>query len=228
MCALLAAIYMVVEARNAGNEELVALFRRRAYRAYLAVAAVGLVAGLLGAVDARDIWANLTGRALPLALVTAAVGLATVVLLALGRYALARIAVAGTVVGILVTWGVAQYPYLVPPNLTLTNSAAPPSVMGPLLVSSLIGMALILPSLWFLLYLFKAHNRTAPHPSAETYAASLIEPEQARDSVARSAAPEWPGREQVAAVGWPAKIAAGTVVAVVMVGAVWLSARRKT
>lgn len=223
MCALLAAIYMVVEARNAGNEELVDLFRRRAYRAYLAVAAVGLVAGLLGAVDARGIWANLTGRALPLAFGTAAVGLATVALLALGRYALARIAVAGTVVGILVTWGVAQYPYLVPPNLTLTDSAAPPSVMGPLLISSLVGMALILPSLWFLLYLFKARDQPAPHPSAERYAASLPTAEWVQGAVLRATESE---RPESAQEGWLAKVAAAIFVAVVVGAAVWLVQRR--
>ncbi|MGZ6390732.1 MAG: cytochrome d ubiquinol oxidase subunit II, partial [Ktedonobacterales bacterium] len=92
-----------------------------------------------------------------------------VVLLWLRRYLLARIAVAGTVAGIFATWALAQFPYLIPPDLTISNAASPPSVMGPLLVSSIIGMIILLPSLWFLLTLFKARNLPAPHPSAEAY-----------------------------------------------------------
>lgn len=173
MCALLAAVYMVVEANNTGDEELVAPFRRRAFIAYLITAFVGVMTAALAYFDAPYLWATLTSRALPLAFATVALGLVTVVLLWLRHYVLARIAVAGTVAGIFATWGLAQFPYLIPPDLTISNTASPPSVIGPLLVSTIIGMVLLLPSLWFLLTLFKARDLPAPHPSAESYMEQL-------------------------------------------------------
>lgn len=216
ICALLAAMYMVVEAHNSDAPDLVSLFRRRAYVAYVTVAVIAVVAGLLGAHDARYVWTNLTGRALPLMLATVALGVAFAVLLALGHYLPARMAVAGTVTGILLTWGVAQYPYLVPPDLTLVNTAAPPSVMGPLLLSSVIGMALILPSLWWLLYLFKARNRAAPHPSAQLLAATLPAAGPML-AVADTRLQPYPP------ISWSARIAAGTVVLLLIATAVWLA-----
>lgn len=180
MCALLAAVYMVVEANNTGDAELIAIFRRRAFIAYLATAIFGLVTAVAGFFDAHYLWTTLTSNALPFALATAAFGVMTVVLLWVRRYLLARIAVAGTVAGIFATWGFAQFPYFIPPDLTIDNAASPPSVMGPLLTSTIIGMILLLPSLWFLLTLFKARNLPAPHPSAEAYI-KLLPP--ARDPV---------------------------------------------
>ena len=173
MCALLAAVYMAVEVYNAGDRELVHEFRTRALIAYAATGAIGAVAGIVCYFDARPIWTNLTGRALPFVLGTAALGIATALLLLVGRYLLARIAVAGTVAGIFVAWGDAQYPYLVPPDITIQSAASPPSVMGVLLVCTLVGMALLLPSLWLLFHLFKAPNRTLSRPSAEAYLETL-------------------------------------------------------
>lgn len=165
----MAAVYMVVEADNTGDKELVIPFRRRAFIAYISTAVLGLVTGVLGYFDARYLWTTLTSRALPLGVATTALGLVTVVLLWLRRYQFARITVAGTVAGIFATWDLAQFPYLIPPDLTISNTASPPSVMGPLLVSTLVGMVFLLPSLWFLLTLFKARNLPAPHPNAEAY-----------------------------------------------------------
>jgi cytochrome d ubiquinol oxidase subunit II len=173
MCALLAAVYMAVEAHNTGDQELVQGFRTRALIAYAATGVIGAVAGIVCYFDARHIWTNMTGRGLPFVLATAALGIATALLLLAGRYVLARIAVVATVAGIFVAWADAQFPYLVPPDITIQSAASPPSVMGPLLVGSIVGMAILLPSLWLLLYLFKARNRPEPQPSAEAYLETL-------------------------------------------------------
>ncbi|HZC05366.1 MAG TPA: cytochrome d ubiquinol oxidase subunit II [Ktedonobacterales bacterium] len=173
MCALLAAVYMVVETRNTGDENLVRQFRARALIAYAVTGALGLVAGLLAAFDAPFLWSRFVARALIPAGLTALAGIATAALLWFGFPRLARAAVAATVGGIFLSWGVAQFPYLIPPDLSIQNTASPPSVMGPLFISTLIGMTLLLPSLWFMLYLFKARHRPQPHPSAEEYEESL-------------------------------------------------------
>jgi cytochrome bd ubiquinol oxidase subunit II len=174
MCALLAATYMVVEAQNAGDPTLVAQFRVRALLTALTTMVIGAIAYLVCFIRVRYLWDNLTGRALPVLLVTALLGIATVALLWLGYFRLARLAVAGTVGGILLAWGVGQFPYLVPPDLTIANSAAPPSVIGPLLVSSLVGMLFLLPSLWLLFWIFKGRNPPVPYTSAESHFQFLL------------------------------------------------------
>ena len=176
MCALLAAVYMVVESRNTQQTELERLFRKRALIAYAVTGALGLVAGVLCYFDARVIWGRLITVGLIPLLLTALAGIATAGLLLLRQARLARMAVGATVAGIFLTWGVAQFPYLIPPDLNLSNAGAPPSVMGPLFISILIGMALLLPSLWFMLHLFKSPDRRQPHPSAEEYLRSLPAP----------------------------------------------------
>lgn len=179
------------------------------------------MAGGLGATDAPGVWGNLITRALA----TAALGVALDILLALGAYLLARVAVAGVVSGIIVTWGVAQYPYLIPPDLTLTNTASPPSVMGPLLISSIIGMALILPALWLLFYLFKARRGPAPQYSAQLYASTLPTAEEKwstqaalRRSAQLAAERQW--ADAVATIGL------GTLALFVMLIAWWYARRR--
>jgi cytochrome d ubiquinol oxidase subunit II len=230
MCALLAAVYMIVETRNTGDQELVTLFRHCAYYAYAATGICGLVAGGLGAIDAPGVWTNLVGRALPLALATAALGVALVILLKFGAYLLARIAVAGVVTGIIITWGVAQYPYLVPPDLTVTNTAAPSSVMAPLLISSVIGMALILPSLWFLFYLFKSRNRPQPVTSAEKYASEQSTAEEKMAPRFQGSHEERKQEKQLKKkwVGAAMKVGMGMLAVLVAFAAWWLMQRRET
>jgi len=226
ICALLAAVYMTVEARNRGDLAVVKLFRRRAYYAYAATGLCGLLAGGLGAVDAPGVWGNLVTRALPLALATAALGIALLILLALGFYSLARVAVAGVVAGIMVTWGVAQFPYLIPPDLTLVNTASPPSVMGPLFVSSVVGMALILPALWLLFYLFKARHKPEPASTAEVYASALPTAEQKRASHAGLRS----GTREAAETSWVDAIATVGLVTLglfVVLSVLWRARRRE-
>ena len=62
---------------------------------------------------------------------------------------------------ILLGWAAAQYPWLVVPEFTIANSAAPASVLRPLLVALGVGAAVLVPSLYYLLRVFK---RPAPAP----------------------------------------------------------------
>ena len=72
-----------------------------------------------------------------------------------------RIAVAAQVTLVLWAWAVGQWPYLVPPDITIGLAAAPNSTLTSLLVVIGIGMLLLLPSLWFLFHVFKARNPAA-------------------------------------------------------------------
>jgi cytochrome d ubiquinol oxidase subunit II len=52
-------------------------------------------------------------------------------------------------------WALAQYPFLVPPDLTIANSAAPASTLRLVLIALGVGGAVLLPSLWYLFQVFK-------------------------------------------------------------------------
>jgi cytochrome d ubiquinol oxidase subunit II len=75
------------------------------------------------------------------------------------RYLRARIAAAAQVGLIIIGWGAAQYPYLVRPGLTIFNSAAPSNVLVAIEIACAFGGAVLLPSLFLLYRIFKAHRR---------------------------------------------------------------------
>jgi cytochrome d ubiquinol oxidase subunit II len=91
----------------------------------------------------------------PLHVVTGGAALTALWALWSKRDGLARVAAVGQVGLIVMGWGLAQTPYLVPPSLTLANSAAPPSVMWPVLGALGAGSVLLLPALIALYGVFK-------------------------------------------------------------------------
>jgi cytochrome bd ubiquinol oxidase subunit II len=132
-CAYLAAVYLVSEAHAEGDAEMERYFRVRALAGGAAAggfAALGLLA-LHG--DARDLFDDLFGKALPLVLLSGVCGVATIVQLArrgAGARPLAVLAVASVVWG----WGVAQRPYILPGVLTIDQAAAPSATLTALFV----------------------------------------------------------------------------------------------
>ena len=77
----------------------------------------------------------------------------------LRRFALARLAAIGQAALILVGWGLAQYPNLVTPDITVTNAAAPEFTLRLLVIALGFGAMLLLPSLAYLFYIFKDRER---------------------------------------------------------------------
>ncbi len=78
------------------------------------------------------------------------------------RYRLGRVAAIAQVVMLLLGWGLAQQPYIIYPDVTLTNSASPPATLLFFLWTLVPGGLLLLPSLWFLFAVFKGANPAAP------------------------------------------------------------------
>jgi cytochrome d ubiquinol oxidase subunit II len=80
---------------------------------------------------------------------------------------LARVAAALAVITIIWGWAVAQYPYLLQPELTVQAAAAPETTLRAMLISLVAGAILIVPSLVFLFALFqRSHyetNQTVKH-----------------------------------------------------------------
>ena len=71
------------------------------------------------------------------------------------RYRLARVLAMAQITFIIAGWGLAQFPYLMGPDLTFTNSAAPDSVLRALVNALIAGAVLLFPSLWYLYRIFK-------------------------------------------------------------------------
>jgi cytochrome bd ubiquinol oxidase subunit II len=151
MCALLAATYLTVE----GDGEFAELFRRRAVGAWCATAGTGLVALVFAHDEAPFLFAALTGQAIiPLACALAA-GLVSLGALLAKRFAVARAFVVIQVTLVLWAWAWAQYPYVVVPTLTIAQAAAPAQTLLGFAVVALVGLALLIPSLWYLFRVFK-------------------------------------------------------------------------
>jgi len=71
------------------------------------------------------------------------------------RYPVARIAAAAEVTLILWGWGVAQFPYMLPPDLTIAGAAAPLRTLNLTLIALILGAIVLLPSLYYLFKVFK-------------------------------------------------------------------------
>lgn len=162
LCAVLAATYLTVEAHMAGDRQLVNVFRLKALIAGGCAAVVGAVAALLGRSEDPLLWQGLIGRALPLSLGAVLIGLAAAGALLFDRIRLARVLVAGEVACIIAAWGVAQAPYLIVPDVTVQNALGPTSTLVAFLIGTIVGMAVLIPSLWWLFSVFKSQN---PHPA---------------------------------------------------------------
>ena len=76
------------------------------------------------------------------------------------HYQRARIAAAAQVALIVFGWGIAQYPYLVRPELTIYKSAAPTNIVSDLLIAVAMGALVLIPSLILLLLVFKKHRES--------------------------------------------------------------------
>lgn len=155
--AFLAAVYLAAEAAEAALQDD---FRGRAMAAELAAGLLALSVFLLAPDPLRQ---RLAGSwwTWPLQLATAALALATLATLWFRRFLWARVAAAGQVTLILWGWGLSQYPYLIRPEITIHNAAAPEVTLRLVLQALAAGSLLLIPSYWYLLRAFKSSRRSA-------------------------------------------------------------------
>ncbi len=164
--AMLAAVYLTLETKNPVIQEK---FRQKSLWSVLLVGALGIVVLWLSQSGAPEIQQGLETHAWGwTALIFAVVlGSLTFNFLRIRRFRLARYTAAGQVTVILWGWALAQYPFLVPPELTIYNTAAPPLVMQFLLFALLLGALLLFPSLYVLYRIFKKRQIFDPHETPE-------------------------------------------------------------
>jgi cytochrome bd ubiquinol oxidase subunit II len=171
--AFLAAVYLSVEAREtqaSGDEKrdyaraaLQEDFRRRALLAAVAVGALALLVFLLSGSGAPRVRAGLSASpwAWPLQIATGAAAVGAIWALWSRRFYLARALAAAQVTLILWGWGAAQYPYLVEPNITIQDAAAPLITLRLLLGALAAGALVLFPSFYYLFRVFKGERAFA-------------------------------------------------------------------
>ncbi len=147
----LAAVFLAVDSRRVGQEDMVRAFRSRALISG-AVAGVLALAGLVVVYeDARPLFDGLTsGAGLAMVMVSGLAGVGTLVAVWSERLKLARACATVAVATVILGWAFAQKPYLLPGQLTLHQAAAPDSTLSALLISIAVGMVFLVPSLWWL------------------------------------------------------------------------------
>jgi hypothetical protein len=139
-------------------------FRRRALAAAIAVFLTAFLALLLARSHAPRVSAGLIASAwAPLLHVLTAVS-ATLAIVALWtrKWRLARVAAAAQVTLILWGWAAAQAPYLIPPTLTIGNTAAPRRTLALFLIALALGAVVLFPSITYLFRLFKSARMHEP------------------------------------------------------------------
>jgi cytochrome d ubiquinol oxidase subunit II len=139
----------------------------RALIAGFAVGILALIVFLLAGTGAPTVRAGISRswRALGLHLFTAVFAIAAFYALWTRKYGVARICAAAQVTLILLGWALAQFPYLVEPNMTIYSAAAPRATLQLLIVALLAGVLVLFPSYYYLFRIFKGEVSTAP-PSA--------------------------------------------------------------
>jgi cytochrome d ubiquinol oxidase subunit II len=155
-CVYLSAIYLTLDATD--NEPLQEDFRIRGVIAGIVLGVLGVVAMPITRSDAPYMWDGLYPGGLGSALmVVAAVSLVTsLALLFLRRYWFARAAAIVQVVAVFCAWAVAQYPYLLVPDITIQDAASPRPVLVAMCILIIVYVVVLGPSLWFLFRLFKS------------------------------------------------------------------------
>jgi len=155
LCVTISAIYLTVEASSRGETELAEAFRRRGLVAGALTAVFGLLGLILSPSETTSLWNGMLEKAIPVVIITMLVGLATAAALWFRRYVWARVLVVLLTAGLLLSWGMSQYPYIIPPDVTDANASSPLETQQFLLVGIIIALIIVIPSLWYLFYVFK-------------------------------------------------------------------------
>jgi cytochrome bd ubiquinol oxidase subunit II len=161
-CAFLAGTFLTADATRAQAPRLAEQLRRRALIAGVATGAIVFAALLPLRSDAPTLSAGLLGRASPLIAMSALAGICTLVLLYRRRAGVARITAVIAVASVLLGWGVAQYPWMLVDELTITEAAGAPATLAALLITAALAAALVVPALTYLFRLTQSQSWTRP------------------------------------------------------------------
>jgi cytochrome d ubiquinol oxidase subunit II len=150
----LAAVYLTVETEGTPLQDD---FRTRALWSALAVFVMAFAVLALSWTSAPMVREGLMlgSHAMPIHIVTGMAAITAIYALWTRRFHLARAAAAAQVTFILWGWAAAQYPYLLPPTVTIDAAAAPSRTLVLVLIALAAGACVLFPSLYYLFRIFK-------------------------------------------------------------------------
>ncbi len=158
VAAYLASVYLVWDARRIADTGMITYFRRRAVTAAVVTGVVAVAGIFVLRSDARYLFDGLTSRALPIVILSAILGTTSLLLLIRHAHGLVRFVAAAAVIAVLLAWGVAQWDYLLPESLTVSQAAATTGTITAVLVAVGLAVIFVLPS-FVLLYILDQRGR---------------------------------------------------------------------
>jgi len=122
--------------------------------------AAGVVAGIFAVVglialhsEGPYVYDRLVHEGLPLIVLSALCGIGMLIVLLSGGRLLLRPLAAGAVIAVIWGWFIAQFPYLLPTSLTISQGAAPDPTLVAIFIVFAIACVVVLPALAILLTL---------------------------------------------------------------------------
>jgi cytochrome bd ubiquinol oxidase subunit II len=179
-CAYIAAVFLCGDGRREGEHRVAEDLRIRGLVTALVLGAVALAGIEVLRRDAPALFDGLTGRGLPLIVLSAVAGLASILLLIRRSYTTARLTASLAVTAVIWGWGAGQYPYLLLPDLTVEEAAASTTTLVSLIVVIAVGAVVLVPSLVYLYVLFQRggydddHDEVAPTAELSPAAAAGV------------------------------------------------------
>lgn len=171
MCAYLAAVYLTHEAQRNVNHipsqdksALVFVWRSRALGTGIWIGILAWLGLIMCYLEAPTLWDGLRQRGWPLIAISFLAGTGSLAALRREEYRFANLMAAAAVAMVILGWGLGQYPYLVPPHITIHSSKSPPVVLWAMIATISVGAVFLFPALWWLMRLFKG-EATSPDRS---------------------------------------------------------------
>ncbi|MFJ1606006.1 cytochrome d ubiquinol oxidase subunit II [Streptomyces sp. NPDC088253] len=163
--ALLGAVFLTADARRFDTPDLVGYFRLRAWCTLVVLAVLAIVGLAVTHDDAPYVYDGLTGgMGLVLVLIAVVCALATAWLLYRVATGWARVTAIGSVALVVVAWGLAQRPYLIPTSLTVSQAAGASTTLRWLMLVTVVAVVLVGPPL---VLLYRLDTRGALQPLTE-------------------------------------------------------------
>jgi cytochrome d ubiquinol oxidase subunit II len=157
-CAFLAGVFLCADADSTGRPDLTATLRARTLMVGAVTGAI-VFAGLLPLHnDAPTLWHGLTHQALPLILISALAGLATMILVWTRRYGVARLGAVVAVASVVSGWGIGQYPWLLVDQVTIADAGGADATLTALLIVVAVAGVTVLPALGLLFRLTQSQR----------------------------------------------------------------------
>ncbi len=158
----IAAVYLILETPDPGLQDD---FRARALGSAAATAFLCVLVPVLARSGAPDFYKALTGSdwSVPLVILTGTSALGAYVALHLRVFSLARACAALQSALVILGWGLAQFPFLVRPNLSVYDAAASPSMLRLMIYALAAGAVFLFPSVYLLFRIFKKDALSGRH-----------------------------------------------------------------